>query len=205
MPTSACMGRTPRLPIQAWHGIFGDPTCAPPYADAIPDRLAPNAHRIELSGDSMGRARARMRWSGRVLKGFHGWSSCDDAASVNRRAERRPGARPRRQKHQRSRERIRRRRRSRSRRDARPTAVPTAVPTSGPAALILQVRCRPASAGPVWRPMPACDPAAGRACAAASINRVRGTGATSPGMGPSAPGHATSRRQTCFGGRASLS
>jgi DNA replication protein DnaC len=33
--------------------MFGDPT----YADAILDRLVHNAHRIELEGDSMRRAK----------------------------------------------------------------------------------------------------------------------------------------------------
>ncbi|RWE82366.1 MAG: hypothetical protein EOS81_31980, partial [Mesorhizobium sp.] len=32
-----------------YHDNFGDPT----YADAILDRLVHNAHRIELSGESM--------------------------------------------------------------------------------------------------------------------------------------------------------
>ena len=35
--------------------MFGDPT----YADAILDRLVHNAHRIELSGESLRRARAK--------------------------------------------------------------------------------------------------------------------------------------------------
>ncbi|MBU6408655.1 MAG: IS21-like element helper ATPase IstB [Alphaproteobacteria bacterium] len=46
---------TSQLPIQAWHENIGDPT----YADAILDRLIHNAHRIELSGESMRRARAK--------------------------------------------------------------------------------------------------------------------------------------------------
>ncbi len=40
---------TSQLPVSAWHGVIGDPT----YADAILDRLVHNAHRIELSGDSL--------------------------------------------------------------------------------------------------------------------------------------------------------
>jgi len=46
---------TPQLPIDRWHEIVGDPT----YADAILDRLVHNAHRIELSGESMRRSRAK--------------------------------------------------------------------------------------------------------------------------------------------------
>jgi DNA replication protein DnaC len=46
---------TSQLPIDRWHEIIGDPT----YADAILDRLVHNAHRIELTGESMRRARAR--------------------------------------------------------------------------------------------------------------------------------------------------
>lgn len=43
---------TSQLPIAKWHELIGCPT----YADAILDRLVHNAHRIELSGDSMRRA-----------------------------------------------------------------------------------------------------------------------------------------------------
>ena len=35
--------------------MFGDPT----YADAILDRLVHNAHRIELTGESLRRARGK--------------------------------------------------------------------------------------------------------------------------------------------------
>ena len=38
--------------MSAWHEIIGDPT----YADAILDRLVHNAHRIELTGESLRRA-----------------------------------------------------------------------------------------------------------------------------------------------------
>jgi len=38
-----------QLPVDQWHKIIADPT----YADAILDRLVHNAHRIELSGDSL--------------------------------------------------------------------------------------------------------------------------------------------------------
>ncbi|MEW6747980.1 MAG: IS21-like element helper ATPase IstB [Planctomycetota bacterium] len=40
---------TSQLPVKAWHEQLGDPT----VADAILDRLIPNAHRIELSGPSI--------------------------------------------------------------------------------------------------------------------------------------------------------
>ena len=46
---------TSQLPVSAWHEIIGNPT----YADAILDRLAHNAHRIELTGESLRRARAQ--------------------------------------------------------------------------------------------------------------------------------------------------
>ena len=42
---------TSQLPVDRWHEMIGDPT----YADAILDRLVHNAHRIELTGDSMRR------------------------------------------------------------------------------------------------------------------------------------------------------
>jgi len=44
---------TSQLPIAAWHAQIGDPT----VADSILDRLVHNAHRIELSGESMRRKR----------------------------------------------------------------------------------------------------------------------------------------------------
>ena len=46
---------TSQLPVDRWHEIIGDPT----YADAILDRLVHNAHRIELSGESMRRTRRK--------------------------------------------------------------------------------------------------------------------------------------------------
>lgn len=42
---------TSQLPVSAWHEIIGNPT----YADAILDRLVHNAHRIDLTGDSLRR------------------------------------------------------------------------------------------------------------------------------------------------------
>jgi len=46
---------TSQLPVDCWHQIIGDPT----YADAILDRLVHNAHRIELTGESLRRARGK--------------------------------------------------------------------------------------------------------------------------------------------------
>ena len=43
---------TSQLPIADWHTVIGEAT----YADAILDRLVHNAHRLELSGDSMRRS-----------------------------------------------------------------------------------------------------------------------------------------------------
>jgi len=44
---------TSQVPVDKWHELIGDPT----YADAILDRIVHNAHRINLSGDSMRRKR----------------------------------------------------------------------------------------------------------------------------------------------------
>jgi DNA replication protein DnaC len=44
-----------QIPIERWHEMIGDPT----YADAILDRLVHNAHRIEMSGESMRKKHAR--------------------------------------------------------------------------------------------------------------------------------------------------
>lgn len=46
---------TSQLPVDCWHQTIGDPT----YADAILDRLVHNAHRIELTGESLRRARGK--------------------------------------------------------------------------------------------------------------------------------------------------
>jgi DNA replication protein DnaC len=45
---------TSQLPVASWHAQIGDPT----LADSILDRLVHNAHRIELSGESMRKKRA---------------------------------------------------------------------------------------------------------------------------------------------------
>lgn len=42
---------TSQLPVKNWHTYLGDPT----VADAILDRLVHNAHKIQLTGDSMRR------------------------------------------------------------------------------------------------------------------------------------------------------
>jgi len=46
---------TSQLPVESWHAVIGDPT----YADAILDRLVHNAHRLNLSGDSLRRTRSK--------------------------------------------------------------------------------------------------------------------------------------------------
>jgi DNA replication protein DnaC len=46
---------TSQVPIADWHGLIGHAT----YADAILDRLVHNAHRIDLTGESMRRAKAK--------------------------------------------------------------------------------------------------------------------------------------------------
>ena len=43
---------TSQLPIPDWHAVIGEAT----YADAILDRLVHNAHRLELSGESLRRS-----------------------------------------------------------------------------------------------------------------------------------------------------
>ena len=44
---------TSQIPPAHWHELIGDPT----YADAILDRLLHNAHRIELTGESLRKTR----------------------------------------------------------------------------------------------------------------------------------------------------
>jgi len=44
-----------QLPVEHWHEAIGDPT----LADAILDRLVHNAHRLQLSGESMRRRAAK--------------------------------------------------------------------------------------------------------------------------------------------------
>lgn len=47
---------TSQLPIKAWHVVIGEPA----FADAILDRIVHNAYRIELEGQSMRKAIAKM-------------------------------------------------------------------------------------------------------------------------------------------------
>lgn len=46
---------TSQFPTSSWHDLIGDPT----VADAILDRLVHNAHKIELTGESMRKKRKR--------------------------------------------------------------------------------------------------------------------------------------------------
>jgi len=48
---------TSQVPLEGWHDIIGDPT----LADAILDRLVHNAHRLQLTGESMRKRAARTR------------------------------------------------------------------------------------------------------------------------------------------------
>ena len=45
---------TSQIPVDRWHDALGDPT----LADAILDRLVHNAHRLQLSGESMRKKKA---------------------------------------------------------------------------------------------------------------------------------------------------
>lgn len=45
---------TSQIAVDKWHELIGDPT----YADAILDRIVHNAHRINLTGDSLRRSHA---------------------------------------------------------------------------------------------------------------------------------------------------
>ena len=47
--------RDRQIPVDKWHAFIGDPT----YADAILDRLVHNAHRIDLTGESLRLRRSR--------------------------------------------------------------------------------------------------------------------------------------------------
>ena len=46
---------TSQIPVEHWHDIIGDPT----LGDAILDRLVHNAHRLQLTGESMRKQNAR--------------------------------------------------------------------------------------------------------------------------------------------------
>ena len=45
---------TSQLPVDKWHDVIGEPT----FADAILDRIVHNAHRLELSGESLRKTRS---------------------------------------------------------------------------------------------------------------------------------------------------
>jgi len=47
---------TSQLPVEHWHEAIGDPT----IADALLDRLAHNAHRVALKGESMRKTKASL-------------------------------------------------------------------------------------------------------------------------------------------------
>ena len=42
-----------QIPVDRWHDLIGEPT----LADAILDRIIHNAHRLQLSGDSLRKQR----------------------------------------------------------------------------------------------------------------------------------------------------
>ena len=51
----ATLGTSP-LPVEHWHEALGDP----PLADAILDRLVPNAYKMNLRGESMRKSQGRL-------------------------------------------------------------------------------------------------------------------------------------------------
>lgn len=51
---------TSQLPVDKWHQIIGDPT----YADAILDRLLHNAHRLDLTAESLRKIRQKTTQKG---------------------------------------------------------------------------------------------------------------------------------------------
>lgn len=55
---------TSQLPVNDWYEIIGEKT----VADAIMDRLVHNAHRIELTGESMRRKRSKVKANDPALK-----------------------------------------------------------------------------------------------------------------------------------------
>lgn len=48
---------TSQVPVDTWHDVIGDPT----LGDAILDRIVHNAHRLQLTGESMRKKNARTR------------------------------------------------------------------------------------------------------------------------------------------------
>ena len=55
---------TSQLPVDRWHEAIGDPT----IADALLDRLVHNAHRINLSGESMRMRNGTLLTQGEAMK-----------------------------------------------------------------------------------------------------------------------------------------
>ena len=60
LDTAACRApsrtTTAAAPVDQWHVLIGDPT----YANAASDCLVHNAHRIDLSDDSLRRTRPQL-------------------------------------------------------------------------------------------------------------------------------------------------
>jgi DNA replication protein DnaC len=46
---------TSQLPVDAWHGVIGEPT----FADATLDRIVHNAYRLNLDGQSMRKTKTK--------------------------------------------------------------------------------------------------------------------------------------------------
>jgi len=46
---------TSQLPLTTWHDVIGEPT----FADAILDRIVHNAYRLDLSGQSLRKTKAK--------------------------------------------------------------------------------------------------------------------------------------------------
>ena len=55
---------TSQLPLQTWHQFINDPT----LADAILDRIVHNAHKIELSGESMRKIKSQLHLEEKTVK-----------------------------------------------------------------------------------------------------------------------------------------
>jgi hypothetical protein len=61
---------TRQLPVDKCHELIGDPA----YADAILDRVVHNAHRINLTGNSLRRSRAIKPCHLRTIDGSKLWN-----------------------------------------------------------------------------------------------------------------------------------
>ena len=53
----ASMIITSQLPVNCWHEVIGEKT----IADAILDRIVHDAHRVELSGESLRKSKSRQK------------------------------------------------------------------------------------------------------------------------------------------------